>query len=255
MIRVISVIVLILACNMANAEKVFQWPDKYKAAVSLSYDDSLSSQLDNSVPLLNKHQLKASFYLTLSSPTVSNRLAEWKAVAQSGHELGNHTLFHPCSGSLPGREWVAPQHNMDTKSIAEMVEEVKLANSFLQALDGKTQRTFTAPCFDLETNEGNYLPAIRDLFVAIKADNPKLPKRFDLLWMPANVSGKELISYVEQALKVGGVANILFHGIGNDYLAVSSQAHKELIEYLVANKERIWTDTYLNIMTYVQSQH
>ena len=55
-------------------EKVFTWPDGQKMAISLSYDDALNSQLDNAIPALNRHGLVASFYLTLASPTVRQRL-------------------------------------------------------------------------------------------------------------------------------------------------------------------------------------
>ena len=37
------------------------WPNGARAAVSLSYDDTLNSQLDNAAPVLDKHGIKASF--------------------------------------------------------------------------------------------------------------------------------------------------------------------------------------------------
>ena len=77
-----------------SAPTPWVWPHQARAAVSLAYDDALNSQLDFAVPALNRHGLKASFYLTLSSDTVRTRLAAWRTVAAQGHELGNHTLFH-----------------------------------------------------------------------------------------------------------------------------------------------------------------
>ncbi|MDZ7928319.1 MAG: hypothetical protein U5L46_15255 [Agrobacterium sp.] len=68
------------------------------------------------------------------------------------------------------------------------------------------------------------------------------------------VRGAELIKHVKQAAKNGGVVNIIFHGIGGDHIAVSSTAHQELVEFLAANRDKYWTDTYLNIMTYVNNQ-
>ena len=41
-------------------------PNNALAAVSLSYDDPLNSQLNNAIPALDKYDLKGSFYLTMT---------------------------------------------------------------------------------------------------------------------------------------------------------------------------------------------
>ena len=121
----------------AASEQHFQWPKKIKAAVSLSYDDALDSQLDNAIPTLNKYGLKGSFYLELSNTPIVKRLPEWRAAAKRGHELANHTLFHQCSGSLPGRDWVKPEDDLDKTTVAQMKNQIMLANAMLYAIDGK----------------------------------------------------------------------------------------------------------------------
>ena len=78
------------------------WEGK-KCAVVLTYDDAIDQHLDNAVPILDSLGLKASFYITASSPSIQARMKEWRQLAANGHELGNHTLFHPCDGG-PGRE-------------------------------------------------------------------------------------------------------------------------------------------------------
>ncbi|MDT8999765.1 polysaccharide deacetylase family protein [Paucibacter sp. APW11] len=168
----LSVLAVSLITSQALAQvktEPFQWPGGARAAVSLSYDDALPSQLDNALPALNALGLRATFYLTLSNPTVSQRLAEWRRAAAAGHELGNHTLFHPCSRSAPGRDWVAPHRDLDRTSVTQLREEILLANAFLQAIDGQTERTFTAPCTDPLAAGQPYLPAIRGDFVGIKS--------------------------------------------------------------------------------------
>ena len=102
-----------LSCFAESPKNRFTWPNGAKAAVSLAYDDALNSQLDNALPALNTYGLKATFYLQLSSPVIEARLPEWRAAAANGHELGNHTLFHQCSASKPGREWVLPHQDLD----------------------------------------------------------------------------------------------------------------------------------------------
>ena len=239
----------------------FKWPGGAKAAVSLSYDDALPSQLDNALPALNAHGLKATFYLTLANDTVTRRLPEWRRAAAEGHELGNHTLFHPCSRSAPGREWVAPHRDLDRISVEAMRQEVVLANTFLYAIDGHTERTFTAPCVDVMAAGKPYLPAIRANFVGIKsraggvAPDMATLDRYDVgTAMPEGLSGEQLIAIVQQAAANASLASITFHGIGGDYLSVSKEAHDALLQYLAANRNIYWVDTFLNIAERVRAE-
>src|SRR5690606_14998732 len=97
---------LVLAgAGPAAADDAFAWPQGQRAAVSLSYDDTLPTQLDVAIPALDRHGLKGSFYLTLAAEPMRERLDAWRAAARNGHELGNHSLFHQCSARGAGREW------------------------------------------------------------------------------------------------------------------------------------------------------
>lgn len=247
----IGIILFSLGHALVNASE-FEWPDKQQLAVNLSYDDALNSQLDHAYPVLQKYQIKGSFFLTLANSTINDRLEEWRNLAGQGHELGNHTLFHPCRKSPEGREWVPSYRNADIIPMQQMVEEVRLANVMLFAIDGRQRRTFTPPCGDSLTNMGNYTQLLQEEFVAIKWQNRFGPK-FDQVYMPHGDSGDQLIAYVKQAKQNGGALTIIFHGVGGDHLAVSQQAHEKLVAYLAANKKDYWTDSYINIMSYVEA--
>lgn len=246
----------------AAATPAFAWPNGARAAVSLAYDDALDSQLDHALPALDKVGLKASFYLQLSNPAVARRMEEWRAAARRGHELGNHSLFHQCARSKSGRDWVEPHRNLDTTSVEQMRDQVLLANTMLAAIDGRQERTFTVPCGDTVAGGRDYLPAVRDHFVAVKVgvgsgvidamatlDPLAVP-----VAAPSGSSGAELIAIVRQAMQRGTMVNLTFHGIGGDYLGVSTQAHDELLRFLATNRRTIWTDTFLNIMKHVRQQ-
>src|SRR5690606_37153515 len=140
--------------------------------------------------------------------------------------------YHACSRSQPGTGWVKPYNDMDKRVVAEVRDEIVVANGVLHAIDGKTERTFTPPCGHAETSDGNYIPAVRDLFVAIKGDDEKLPAEFSTIALPNGESGDELIAYVKQAAQQYKLINIIFHGVGGDHLAVSSEAHEALVQFL-----------------------
>ncbi len=250
------------AAQAADAGPAFSWPQGARAAVSLAYDDALDSQLDHALPALDKHGFKASFYLQLSNPAVARRMEAWRAAARRGHELGNHSLFHQCAGSKPGREWVVPHRDLDSTSVEQMRDQVLLANTMLAAIDGRRERTFTAPCGDTVAAGRDYLAAVRDSFVAIKVGSNSgvidAMHTLDPLAVPVAAphgsSGAELIAIVRLAMQRRTMVNFTFHGIGGDYLGVSTQAHDELLRFLAAHRGQVWTDSFINIMKHVRQQ-
>src|SRR5260370_38355880 len=99
-------IILLAFCltgvQIAKSQNVSLWNHK-QCAVVLTYDDAIDADLDNVLPALDSLKLKGTFYIIGSSPVVTRRMKEWRKAAAHGHELGNHSLYHPCDGSLPGR--------------------------------------------------------------------------------------------------------------------------------------------------------
>ena len=257
----LAALCLLAACTVAQAAGApFAWPHGAKAAVSLSYDDAIDSQLDNAIPALDRAGFKGSFYLTLANPSLMKRLDEWRAAAAHGHELGNHTLFHLCSATAPGHTWVTP--DLDTMSATRLAAQVRLANTMLHAIDGRTERTFTVPCGDVKAAQGvDYVELVKSEFVAIKSGGGAAVPDMDRLdpyavpvTAPEGLSGEQLIAFVKDAAAKGTMMNFTFHGIGGDYITTSKQAHEELLAYLAAHRDIYWTDTFINIMTYVKAQ-
>ncbi|MBU2886575.1 polysaccharide deacetylase family protein [Gilvimarinus agarilyticus] len=243
---------ILFGLSSAQAVETYPWPAGQKTAISLSYDDSLNSQLDNAIPALNQYNFKGSFYLNLSASVTYDRLTEWRQAAADGHELGNHTIYHACSKSQPGTDWVKAYNDIDKRTVEQMRDEILVANAFLHAIDGKQGRTFTPPCGHTETANGNYLPAVSDLFVSIKGSEQPQPKNFTQVFLPHGQSGAELIGMVEAASAEYALVQLIFHGIGGDHLSVSDQTHRELLAYFDKNKQDYWVDTYINIMQHVQ---
>ncbi len=242
-----------------NAQDKAVWRDK-KCAVCLTYDDALNVHLDNVVPILDSLGLKGTFYLSAYFPAFRERVVEWKAVASKGHELGNHTLFHPCTGKLPGREWVPPDYDLANYTMSRLLDEIKMANTLLEALDGKTGRTFAYPCGDTKIGGESYVEKIRTEFVAARGVKGRMAKldEIDLFDLDSYVingqSGEELIALVKQAMKNNALLVFLFHGIGGEHdLNVSLDAHRELLLFLKQNEKDIWIAPLVEIAASVKS--
>lgn len=248
--------------NNDDTDNKYHWPNGARAAVSLSYDDALNSQLDNAIPALNRYGFKASFYLTLGAKIINERREDWRTIALQGHELGNHTINHSCRGSLPNRKWVDKNNDLDNKTMAQIKKEVIKANKLLNDLDGQTVRTFSLPCADTIVEGKNLLPEISRYFVGIKSHVAIIPtsmSHYDSMnapvVSPAGMSGKALIEQVKIAAINNTIVSFTFHGIGAEHLAVSTSAHQQLLDYLAKNKASYWVDTYRNISLYIDKQH
>jgi len=125
---------------------------------------------------------------------------------------------------------------------------VATANTFLKAIDGGLDRTFTAPCGDVVVAGESYLNKIKDNFIAIKGQG--VESGFSIVWSPEGATGDQLIDYIERVPAGASLVNIIFHGVGGDYLSVSSAAHSELLGFLVSNAEIYYVDSFINIMEY-----
>src|SRR5882757_3358271 len=147
-LNILTVFLIMLCLSATFAQDTKVWNNK-QCAVVLTYDDAINVDLDNVIPALDSLNLKGTFYLIGSSPVINKRLNEWRMAAKHGHELGNHSLFHPCNGSLPGRSFVNSENDLSKYTVARAVNEIRLNNTLLKAIDGKDKRTFAYPCGDL----------------------------------------------------------------------------------------------------------
>jgi len=236
----------------------FAWPEGKKAAVCLTYDDGLDCHLDVAAPALVRHGFRGTFYVTGNSSSLYSRTEEWRAMADRGHELGNHTLFHPCHGST--YDWVKPEYDLDSYTLERLMSELYTANSLLKAVDGREERSFAYTCTNHTIGGVSFVDQIRTLFPSARGGG-EMPATMDQVdphyvpsWGVVDPSGEELISYVEQALERGTLAVIMFHSVGGGYLNVSGEAHEQLLEYLERHRDMFWVEPFQQVMQHVSQQ-
>jgi peptidoglycan/xylan/chitin deacetylase (PgdA/CDA1 family) len=193
-----------------------RWPNGARAAVSLTYDDGLDSQLANAVPALDARGLKATFFLT--EENMQARLADWQAVAAEGHEIGDHTVTHPCDL----RVYSADRFRR---------EEILGSEQFLDSHFGPNpDRIFAFPCGVIALGRGapmaaqlRYISVLRSSFVAARAadGDPNDPRqvgrdRYVLQAIAPTYDRDDprlAIDYVRKALRWGFWAVLIFHDI------------------------------------------
>jgi len=258
--RSLVLVVILICTTTVYSQNQFQWNGK-KCAVVLTYDDALNEHLDNVVPLLDSLELHATFYVPPSFPGFYTRMDEWKIVAQKGHELGNHTLFHPCIGSGAGREWAPQEYNLNDYSLKRIRDEMVLANSILKFLDGKEQRTFAYPCGDMTAEGISYKEIAQELFIGARGVSGGIVKSTDIdiynvnCYMVNGESSTQLIELVKKSLDEGGLMVFLFHGVGGgSNLNVSLLDHRDLLLFLKNNQSQIWVAPMKDVLIFLQNQ-
>jgi peptidoglycan/xylan/chitin deacetylase (PgdA/CDA1 family) len=243
--------------HIINESKSLPWKNK-QAAIVLTYDDGLNQHLTNAIPILNKNDLKATFYIA-DFGNLREQIPAWRAAAIKGHELANHTIYHPCIGNRPGREWVKPDNDLNNYTVRRITDEIKTMNTILKAIDGKTKRTFAYPCSDTKIGDTAYITGVKNEFVAVRAVRNEMPTidKVDLYNLPCYMvngeTGDKLIALVKQAVEKKAMLIFLFHGVGGgNSLNVSLEAHAQLLQYLKQNQKELWIAPMLDVAEYVK---
>ena len=257
---IISFLFLTLTHLIAQPDKTHPWNGK-QCAVALTYDDGLNVHLDQVIPLLDSTGFQGTFYIPGNAPALNQRMAEWRSAAEKGHELGNHTLFHPCAGQSKGREWVNPNYDLDNYTITQMVDEIILANTLLKAIDAKSSRTFAYTCGDQSVEDSVFTGLIQDDFTGARGVTSKIQQLKDVdlydigAYMINGQTGDELIERVKEAQQKEALLVFLFHGVGGEHnLNVSLKAHRKLVNYLKQQEEEIWVAPMVEISKYIMKQ-
>lgn len=252
-----TVIVSLMMVSIVAAQSTLPWMGK-KCAVVLTYDDAINEHLDNAQPLLDSLGFKASFYVTAYSPSMQSRMDDWRKLAVRGHELGNHTLYHPCNGG-PGREWVSPDYDMRKYTLRRMVDETRMTNLFLKALDGKTKRTFAFTCGDEMIGDSAFIGGMKNDFVAARTVRNRMQKISEINLMsvdcyPVNgETGSQMIEWAKKAMQTNSLLVILFHGVGGgNPLNVSLDAHREFLLFLKKNEASVWIAPMLDAAEHIK---
>jgi peptidoglycan/xylan/chitin deacetylase (PgdA/CDA1 family) len=232
------------------------WQGK-KCAVVLTYDDAMDQHLDNALPILDSLALKASFYITAFSPSIRNRMQEWKQLPVKGHELGNHTLFHPCDGG-PNRAWITGDYDLRKYSIQRMIDETRMTNVFLQSMDGKTRRTFAYTCGDMKIGDSSFIDPMKKDFVGARAVRNEMHpigevNLYDIdCYVVNGENGNQLIDWVKKAMETHSLLVVLFHGVGGgNALNVSVEAHRQFLLFLKQNEKDLMITPMIDVCDYI----
>jgi peptidoglycan-N-acetylglucosamine deacetylase len=244
----------------AQARQTIHWPQGKRAAISLTFDDGRASQIDHGVPILDKYGVKATFYVLIDP--MKKRLADWKKVAAGGHEIGNHSLTHPCSGNFPfSREKALENYTLD-----QMQTELVQANDTIEQLLGVRPVSFAYPCGQKFVGRGrnvkSYVPLVAEEFLTGRgwmdewANDPAFCDMAQL--MAVELDGKtfeQVKQIMDRTLADGGWLIFCGHDIGDGGRQTTLVSTlRALCEYAQDPANGIWLDNVETVARYVLEQ-
>jgi hypothetical protein len=145
----------------------FAWPDNRECAVTFTFDDARESQLDYGIPALERFGLRATFFV-LPKP-ITSRSQDWKKVAEAGHELGNHTSSHPCSGNF---SW-SRSNCLEEYTLPRIAEDIDRATQAIRETLQVEPTSFAYPCYQSYVGRGreqrSYVPVVAERFECARA--------------------------------------------------------------------------------------
>jgi peptidoglycan/xylan/chitin deacetylase (PgdA/CDA1 family) len=252
-----------------NSMPCFEWPHGRRCALSLTYDDGLPVHHEYVAPSLNKAGILATFYPTITSDPLHHP-EKWREIAAAGHELGNHSLFHPSRRTTgEGLErYIQPWMDLCLYTPDRLRQELEVANLVLRLIDGKTERTYgnTGCCTTIGRGdqETSMDPILEPLFVAARGPGTGRPAdvRAGINLYQVGCCGIDGLNFeqiqenIQSAREMGGWVVLMIHGIGEEThpLHVDRAVHENLIRYLAKEQDDVWVDPFITVAKYVRER-
>lgn len=245
---------------MPHSPKTTSWPNGRRAALSITFDDARESQLDVGLPVLDKEEVKSTFFVSVDK--VKHRQAEWREVADAGHEIGNHSLSHPCSGNF---DW--SRHNaLEDYTLERIQDDILTASAAIRNLLNVTPASFAYPCGQSFVGRGasvqSYVPVISRHFVVgrgFRDEHTNEPNHCDLAQVAGQqmdgLSAGNLRRLIDEVIIDGKWLILVAHDVSRPghggSLSVGSEELEVLCRLVREHEDILWTDTVSSIGAYL----
>lgn len=242
---VLSLFLLCLMINPIHAQSVeaqiCRFKDDKAAAISLTFDDGLLDAYTVVMPLLDKFGYKGTFYVVTNWADNANgkaqrpnrRYMNWeqiKALADDGHEIGNHSVKH--------------YQLVKAKSEADVIYEISHPLGIFKEKIGIVPQTFCYPgnsrndrIVQIAHQYHLYSTCFgRQMFGGEKYTHPQTVD-----WLDRTIHNKQW-----------GVAMIhaIVHGHGWAPFPNDEKDFVAVLDLLKQHEDKLWIDTFVNVSKY-----
>jgi peptidoglycan/xylan/chitin deacetylase (PgdA/CDA1 family) len=218
--------------------------DGNRAALSLTFDDALKSQLDNALPLMNQYGVRGTFFCITNCKDYPLDVVEMRKHLSFGHEVGAHSVTHAKAATL------------DATAAKFETEESK------HALENHFGGTATSYCYPYTDAPQLLQNAVRNAGYK-QARSGRAARRDKYIMVGQNVNmfdipcfhvndgvfhHGDIFAWIDAALERRAWLTLMFHGVGNvkDWDNVTVPSFTELMQYLKDAQQRrgLWVEPF-----------
>lgn len=246
------------AAALAAQPAKFPWPEGKRAAVSLTFDDGRPSQIDAGLPLLEKLGVRATFFVLPGN--VEKRLDGWKRAVRLGHEIGNHSLTHPCTASSA----FSRANALEDYDLDRIARDIDAAQQAIRRMLGVAPASFAYPCGQSFVGRGaaarSYVPLVAERLVlgrGYMGEAANDAAVFDLAQAMGtpfdDMAPEDALRLVEAAARDGRWIIFVGHGIGpRKFQSVDASTIEAIARYARDPAHGIWLDTAGAVARWIQ---
>lgn len=273
-IYVLFLLISTVAGEVAGTDTVVMLWQQGEAAISLTHDDNRYQHIDIIAPALKARGLRGTFNVIpgfwggYSRPDFF--LAHYPLLAQEGHEIASHTMYHQrCRIMTPEED----PDNMYFRSLEELRQDCVDVKAIIESIQvGRNCVSFTYPggVRTPETQEiiASFFLSARVSDTGIRVNPSSPPDMYALLpsyigegftdtWAEYEFAYNKFSECIDRALTSGGWVIEEYHDVKSPgYCAVNLQAYYDHLDDLAAAVEagQLWVAPQGDVARYIYSR-
>jgi len=225
------------SASLYGKPEVMQFRDGKRGAVSLRFDDSMLSQADLAIPHLDERGLVGTFFVNPDLDRYTARRKVWEVVCpRAGHELANHTMHHLGAKTYEEAEYEIGECS---RHIWSLYPERSKLLPFARG-GGTTWEITDEQMRELTTK--HFLFRHRSTRSVCNDPDHEYYNSEDL----------DIRQHAQRAIDERVWVELMFHGIGGEWISCSEETFVGLLDFLVENKDRLWVATIGDAWKYEQ---
>jgi hypothetical protein len=251
-----AMMVLLLAAAIAPGRagsvgapyEIATWSGFRSAAISYTFDDNLPNQYAVAVPMFHAAGFKMTLFTVANPQGGTFSWSQAQAAAACGDEIASHTMTHP---------------DLTTVTAVQLTNELADSRSNINA------RITNALCVTLaypyctvprEAVTAQYYIAARSCSGQLVPATP--PDFFDISSFGCGSLGgirtaAQFNQLADQAAASNAWCVYLIHAIDNDngYSPLPGATLQASLDYLRANRDKFWVETFGNVVRYIKERN
>jgi peptidoglycan/xylan/chitin deacetylase (PgdA/CDA1 family) len=213
---------------------IADWLKGAAGALSLTFDDIMNSHSTIIGPLLEKYNLRGTFFVIAGGSDYNSLRLGYKQLSDKGHEIGNHSYHHVY---------------LTTLSTGTLRQEINAPITILENDMGKRPVSFCQP---YNSTNATVETEIFKTHLFSRISSPyDLKNRFYDKGLNSLSTFNDLSASVDSAINEKKWLIFNGHGAdGNGYMPISSGLLDSILNYITSKGDKLWVDTLGHIGQY-----